>query len=136
MAKTKIGSNASFSGAQKGLTIIGSHPDQRFYAYSGAVSVNNVETVLIDSNSGKNILQGEINFNYLEVADEDFTFTVYLNGIVIFAYTKDSTKDASPGNWFPKILIPPLTTFKITAINITDTDARNMAVGITGRVYA
>jgi len=105
------------------------------YAYSGAVDANNDETDLINSTSGTGIIVGEVNFNYLEVATEDFTFKLYLNDMVIYAYTKDQATDASPGNWFPKIIIPPLTKVKITAQNITDTTAREMAVALTGRVY-
>jgi len=105
------------------------------YAYSGAVDCDNNETDLINSTSGAGIIVAELNFNYLEIATEDFTFTTYLNGLVIYAYTKDSTKDASPGNWFPKLTIPPRSQVRITAKNVTDTEARQMAVGITGQVY-
>ena len=123
--------SASIASTGKSIRYIGNWA----YAYSGAVDANNDETDLINTTSGAGIIVGEVNFNYLEVATEDFTFTLYLNDMVIYAYTKDQAKDASPGNWFPKIIIPPLTKVKITAQNITDTEAREMAVALTGRVY-
>ena len=132
MPPEAVPSNASVASTGKGLRYIGK---EWVYAYSGAVDANNDETDLINSTSGAGVIVGEVNFNYLELATEDFTFTLYLNDMVIYAYTKDQTKDASPGNWFPKIIIPPLTKVKITAQNITDSTAREMAVALTGRVY-
>jgi len=132
MATEAVSANASIASTGRTLRSVGSF----IYGYSGAVDCDNTETDLINSNSGTGVIYAEIFFDYLESAGtEDFLFRVYLNDLLIYAYTKDQATDASPGNWFPKLIVPPFSHLKITAQNITDTTPREMAVGVTGRVY-
>jgi len=59
MAKTKLGSNATFSGPQKGLTVIG----RRFYAYSGNIPASGASVEYLNFSTGKDIYLGTLQFN-------------------------------------------------------------------------
>ena len=52
MSKTKKGSNAIFTGPQKGLTTIGKH----CYAYSGVVTTASSEATLLDFTTSKDYI--------------------------------------------------------------------------------
>jgi len=141
MAKTRIGSNAQFSGG--GLNnhvIIGSHS----YAYSGYRKFDNTETSLLDiyTGPGYEIIQ----FQYTvmddsEVANTDEARVVAkFNGVKVFVYIESARTTGSgltrTQNAWPELLVPPLTRVEITMANITD--ASNLAgyACMIGRVYA
>jgi hypothetical protein len=106
------------------------------YAYSGPVSCDNNETTLLDFRTQATIIQTRIVLNYSEVGAfaEDFLFKIQLNSEIVMQMIYDGAKLQEPPQWVP-LLIPPNTNLKITAVNVTDTDARLMAAMLTGRVY-
>jgi len=134
MAKTKIGSNATFSGTQKGLTIIGEH----CYAYSGKISVANTAIDLLEFNSGKGYIVCQVQMGYGQISGtDDYEYEITFNGIEVFAYVVNhslSDIGSEPDN-FMNILIPPLTKVTIRARNRSDSDSNPQYAMLVGRIY-
>jgi len=119
---------ATFLGPNKGLSIVGDY----FYAYSGIVSINNVETTLLEFQTPKIICVGSWRGDYYTDDSDDIRFVVLFNNQIVSSATFTSNK---PPVDFYHIIIPPLTAVKVTAQNITDTSAQDVLVSTTGRVY-
>lgn len=131
MAEQAIGANAIFSGPQKGLTTIGDH----CYAYSGLTQVNDNETTLLLFNTGKKYIKAQIQFSYASNSNQDFTYAIYFNGVIIQQYNVgNSLIYTSPDN-FVNVIIPPLTEVKLTSRNLTDASGLDQIVSLIGRVY-
>jgi hypothetical protein len=109
-------------------------PDnKRCYAYSGEVSVDDNETALLEFKTNTEYLDGLIQFNYIQVTSENFSYKVYFNDIVVQGYTvTHAIENTSPDNLIP-IIIPPFTAVKLTAVNIEDDNSRGQIVSFTGR---
>jgi hypothetical protein len=131
MSKTKTGSNAQFTGTGKGLTTVGNH----CYGYSGVFSVDDNEKTLLQFNTGKHYIKAQIQFNYVSSANQDYTYKVYFNGIIVQQYNVgNSVIYTSPDN-FLNVIIPPLTEVKLASRNIIDSTALDQIVSLTGEIY-
>lgn len=131
MSKTKTGSNAQFTSAGKGLTVIGEH----CYAYSGLVEVDNNEKECLLFQTGKEYVVGDAQICYFQSNETDnIKFMITFNNIEV--QTVQIT-DATAYTPYEKIrlIIPPLTLVKITALNISGAGTRDVGVSLTGRVY-
>ena len=126
--------SASTASTGKGIRYIGDY----CYAYSGAVSVSNTETDLLNFTTGSGLIVGRLQFRYATAGTaeigEDFTFRLYLNQEFIM-----SSRGKADTEWFAeqyvKLILPPNTLVKVTTENVTDSDSRGMAALLTGRVY-
>jgi len=134
MAKTQIGSNAQFIGASPvSLNYIGN----RIYGISGAVGVVNSETTVAEWTTGGQTLDAKLQLLYIQVNSNDqMEWQVYLNGILIAG-----AKDHGPAYYiefnYPLILVlPPYSTLKITAENVSSATERNMGALLTAKVLA
>ena len=132
MSKTKLGSNAQFTGTNKSLSIYG----DRLSAMSGAIECDNNETDLINTTTGKYVTIADVLFSYAETTQGDnMLYRIRLNGIEVWQHTRDhSTVNYAYPNAI-KILIPPLTEVRLTCQNATDTSNQSNLVVMTGRVY-
>ena len=119
-----------------GLTLnyIGEH----CYAYSGNVSVNNVETTLLLFDTGSSLVVSQVQFRYASSGTaeitEDFSFRLYLNDEFIM-----SSRAKADTEWFAeqfvRLIISPYTTVKVT-FDSDDTVADRVSTGsLTGRIY-
>jgi len=119
---------ATFLGTQKGLVIVGSH----CYAYSGSFNPGDGETFLEFTTPGKSYIVGsvEINADYAGTGGSNFQIVIALNGINVVS-ERDVGNDYVPGDTEFKLIIPPLTTVKVT---LTSTTAPANA-NFTGRIY-
>ena len=134
MAKTRIGSNAIYSGNQLGLSIIGDH----CYAYNEK-GCTNTDITLLKFSTGKYYIVAKVQFGYVENAANSFDYSILFNGNSIAGYLvggagtqANDNQDNAPLN----IIIPPLTDVQITAKNISSADERDQIATLTGRVYA
>ena len=146
MAKTKIGSNAPFSGGSKSLVILG----ERCYHYSGVVFFqgqsgggSSLFGTFADFYTGKGYTI--VTFQYtvmddgLQANTDEVRVVVKFNGINIFTYI-ESARTTGEGftrtqNAWPKLLIPPLTRVEVTMENITDNSNLAGFVCMSGKVY-
>ena len=135
MSKTKTGSNAKFTGPQKGLTVIGNH----VYAHSGLVPTATSETTQLKFTTGDEymvvtlMLNGGINIASIG-SGINTLFYIIMNGSKISCLKVGETgAEDMPTCYLYKLLIPPLTSFEVTG----DSDYTDYftSVTMTGRLY-
>jgi len=124
--------SASIASTGPGLRYIGRY----VYAYSGAVSVDNNLTSLIEEVSGSGLIIAKVQFSYITHAVQDYEYQIYLNDLLVWSQNI-ATAGISDGTAFniAFIMVPPFTKLKITAIGKSDGTGRDMAASLTGRVY-
>ena len=105
------------------------------YAYSGIVNVDNTETDLLNFNTNSEYVVATLNItNSGNLAfDEDFYFQIYFNDVVIYAILLEQPKVMNTSPFVP-LIIPPFTNVRVTADNVSDSDARKISAHITGKV--
>jgi len=132
MATEIVPVNASIASTGLGIRYVGEFA----YAYSGPIPCNNVETTLIETLTGSGTIVGSFQPDYAEaiVYSEDLLFQVYMNDQVIYMTTLSAATSYTPTEEI-EIILPPLTKFKITGTNTTNTSNRKGAIVFTGRVY-
>ena len=124
--------SASIASTGKGIRYVGNH----VWANSGLVSVTNVAGTLLSFSTAPSYILAEIMFFYDSVAQADnIKYIIYLNNQIVYSIQlNQATTD--PGAQTPlTILLPPTTTVKMTAYNLTDTDSQDVGATLTGRVY-
>ena len=129
MAKVKLGSNAIFTGPQKGLTIIGDH----CYAYSGVVTLTSSFADYLNFTTGKETIVCDIQIigDWDSLGGNNIETTASLNGSVVIQ--DDSSAELAPYVWPCPLIIPPNSHVKIEG-KVQSGDIEFTCV-ITGRVY-
>jgi len=107
------------------------------YGYSGILSIDNIETTMLEFLSGSGVLVADIQPFYAQGSGGDnYFYQIYLNDIAILGFAADGAVNPfGYGTTDIKLILPPLTKFKFTAQNAVDSDSNNQAVTIVGRVY-
>jgi|AP17_2_1055511.scaffolds.fasta_scaffold36394_2 hypothetical protein len=104
----------------------------RVYAFSGAVSVNNNETTLLEFTTGSKSIFMNAQFSDISGPD-NYDHFVYINGENIFIYRSEGGANRTePDNLIP-LVIAPYTTVKFTAQNASDTSALDQFCLVTGK---
>jgi len=119
----------SFTGAAELLEIVGDFA----FAYSGAVAVDNVETTLLEFQSGNFIFVGAFQHMYIADSADNYRWFVYLNETLVAVAASGSLIET--GRDEVELVIPPYTQVKISAQNFADTSSNDMGAVMTGRVY-
>ena len=130
MSKTKKGSNAQFTGAGKGLTIMGNH----CYGYSGQIGADNNEKDMLAFTTGKGYIKCKIQFTSDAGTSDDLRFRVYINEVQLTGQQFTDTRQ----NTFvvlENVMIPPLSYVRITAFNSSSANARDCYAHLGGEVY-
>jgi len=129
MAKERLGSNAIFTGPQKGLTIIGEH----CYAYSGAKVTSGTAVNFIEFTTGKHYIVAKLQPVYFSQGTNNISWLIKFNGQDVQYAEVTSGRDYTP---FQEILlvIPPLTFVEVEVDNL-NSGSELAGVSITGRVY-
>jgi len=131
MAKEQIGSNATFSGPQKGLTTIGDFA----YAYSGSVSPNSnaaPETTALLFTTGSQYIAIKLNWTCSSTsATVDQFFRILMNDSIIFDSVAEDDETAT-GQSPLEFIIPPLTKFEVKVGNAATSP---FTVLLMGKVY-
>ena len=136
MAKTRIGSNASFISTGKHLSIVGEH----CYAYSGTFVATGAFVEIINFQSPKGYIVSTISCNGLvNPADTgpgtNSIFKIELNGIIIAYIKVETSNESMPSVIDLDCLIPPLTEVTVSVISDQATTDKVGTVTITGRLY-
>ena len=126
------GSNPTGTGGN--LNYIGTHT----YLYSGVVNVNNIETTLIECDSGSNqYIIAKLQIFHGTASNEDFTYKIKLNSEIILQYTGNQASTEPYLSDEPIILlIPPDSRVTVTGQNDSSSSDRNHTATLTGEVYA
>lgn len=133
MAKTKIGSNATFSGTQQGITIA----KEFFYGYSGQIDIDGSAT-LFSFHTGKYVSVGQFQMVFDKTAfgtGESIGYTIKLNNSIVARQELEAaTTTTEAVQEAIDLIIPPMTSVEI----IGDTDGGAIVVTgiLTGRIYA
>ena len=131
MAKERLGSNATFTGTQQGLTTIGDH----CYAYSGMLASNAGNVTALEFQSGSEYIIGKWNIS----TDADALSTAYFKTDVLFNGVSiwKSIERRDLGNLADlpvTFLIPPNTLVSMIMVaNGTDAEASYI---FSGRTYS
>jgi len=112
-------------------------PDNlRCYAYSGSMSINNVETTMIEGQTNTEYIVAEIQFNNIHADDvEDYLHKIYLNDVVVQGFIQGRTDYDNKYESPIKIIIPPFTNIKLTSQNLENTESHAEIVSLTGKAY-
>jgi len=138
MAKTRIGSNAIFTGPQKGLTIV----DEWAYAYNQVGTAQlQTPTNTLDFTTGKYIFVG--NWIVSGSANKDGVsgtggvdqFYLKFNGTAIMSIKVDSGEEDMQSYAVVPIVIPPLTHIEALADCTVNNDNWLVSNTLTGRIY-
>ena len=120
------------AGIGSSLNYIGKHA----YLYTGAVNINNVETNLAEfDTAGNSYLVGSWQPQLVSNTGEDTQFRLYFNNQLVSSIVLTSTKDYSPFEEI-EIIIPTDTKVRMTAQNLDSSSDMDVAIIITGEVYA
>ena len=137
MVKTKIGTNAQFTGAQLGLTTIGDH----CYAFSGSFGINTSAQTLLEFSTGKGYIVATVGccgpVNPASIGSGSIgLFRIYLNGIEVAQAKFGTSDEAQPIESEQTIIIPAYSTVKVDYIDVTSNVAWKVQAYVTGRLYA
>ena len=122
---------ASVASVGPGIHYIGNF----VYAYSGEINVANVEFDLLDFVTGSGFIVGDVEFNMVSLAGDDYVYYIYLNELKAQGYNVQlHDRRSKPDTWL-RILIPPFTRVRCTALNVSDSSSNAQLVSLTGRVY-
>jgi len=114
-------------------------PDNKHcYAFSGIVGVTNVEKVLIEFQTNSEYIKGKIQMTCAISTGHDTRYKIYFNDVIIFQYGMDTsgqygTEEDPDQPVF--VIVPPFTSVKITATNVSTSDSIDQVAVITGRAY-
>ena len=131
MAKTRIGSNAIFTGPQKGLTTIGDH----CYAYSGEITdvdSGSAGSTCLDFATGADLIIAKFNWISSVNANIDVYIDVSFNGQSVYKGSSDESPSFIADREFT--LAIPANTHVIFKMGFNAT--KTMCVVMTGKVYA
>jgi len=134
MARPKLGSNAIFSGAQKGLTIL----SDRCYAYTGIFTVGNETIECLRFSTGKGMIVAKVFVAY-DVHDftagEKIGYEMKFNDQMLINSVYGANIRPTGNNYFMDFIIPPLTDVQFNFVN-TDDSGIPMSMVLSGRLYA
>jgi|29_taG_2_1085357.scaffolds.fasta_scaffold06123_3 hypothetical protein len=138
MSKTKTGSNATFTGSQKGLTTVGDY----CYAYN-EVGTDDLQSIAntLEFTTGKYIIIGHWTVCGSVNKDGDSgtgaidQFYLKLNNTTVMSLKTDTGEEDSPQSMVVPIVIPPLTKVECSAVCGINNENWLVSNTITGRIY-
>jgi len=131
MASELVPVSASVVSTGLGIRYVGDY----CYAYSGEHDVSNSEITLLEDTTGSGLIRGHAQFGYGEPTGEDFRYLIYFNDLIVLNQVASGTTDTPIGPMFYALIIPPFTKVKLTAENLSSSNAREHTALLTGRVY-
>ena len=117
-----------------GLGLQFTNENKKAYGYSGVIAVNNNEASLLLFQTNSEYLDAEISMFNGSGSGDDFLYKIYFNNIVVVD-TYANSSNVEPTYFNPiRIIIPPFTTVKVTADNVSSSTARNHTANIKAKV--
>jgi len=138
MAKTKIGSNAPFSGGSKSLVYLG----KDVYAYSGIFDLSTSTQIYLDFNTGKGYVNAlfQCNGGVCTINNScvggggTLGFDIKFNGIVVAKLKTDTSTEDTPSTTYQKLIIPPYTEVIVSGVSDTADSSYDSTVNVIGTV--
>jgi len=124
--------NATFLGASNVLVPIG---PGHAYAFGGVVAVPNSDTDILTFKTGKKYLKCKLTVTNGSGSNDDIRYSAYLNGTIVCQWYFGSFQGITIENPL-NLIIPPLTTLVVQAVNISSSGGRDHTAWVQGRLYA
>ena len=137
MAKVQLGSNAQFTGSQKGLSLIKDH----CYCYSGLIQVSTALTECLNFATGTGYLIvdltlcGGAKYDGGTNTGVNTVYEIYFNGVRQLLVKVESINEDMPSTETIPMLIPPLTDVQVSFRCDASTANIFNSVTLVGRVY-
>jgi len=109
--------------------------NRRCFAYSGLISVDNNETILINSKNGSQYIVARIQYGFAVNTGDTYLYKIYLNDFCVQSIMQGREDFDRMHEGYLEIIIPPYAIIKCTADNVADTTSNLQIVSLTGRVY-
>jgi hypothetical protein len=123
------------SGTFQGVGTLQFSPDNKFCsAQSGVITVNNVETNLLEFSNNSEYLILHINPFYTQYNSDVILFKIHINDIVVYSSFFTANATSLNSSEILTLYVPPFTTIKITGQNTTDANSRDIGVSVFGEV--
>ena len=104
------------------------------YAYSGVIAVNNTENALLNFSTNSEYIKAIVQFNGgVFGGGDNYTYRIKFNDITIQEYVTNSNTENTPRQTL-RVIIPPFTTVKCTAVNSSDDSSNDQIVSLVGEV--
>jgi len=137
MIKEKLGSNATFTGAGKGLNYYTTKKGVFVGATSGNILLTTAYQTFLEFTTGTEVTIADVEYglDWNLAATAYISLKIEMNGTTVWFdnVRRDVTRTANRGE--PSFVIPPLTTFTVSMLS-TDANSIPTTVTMTGRVYA
>jgi len=133
MSAADVQPSASVASVGKGIRYIGKY----CYGYSGLVTVQNSPVALFETTTGSGLIVCEIGIFTSDSSSNNAEIVVSLNDVNVIAFEVLNTTQGDYLNGFAPmdLIIPPLSKFKLTAVNTASSSEMTWYSTLTGRVY-
>jgi len=109
--------------------------NKHVYAYSGLIGVVNAEKTLLLMQTNSEYILSKLQILNATTSNEDFQYKVYFNDIAISQWHFLYASTIHQSIEYPYLLtIPPFTTVKVTALNLSSGVSREHSATLTGTV--
>jgi len=130
-----VGTSNSFTGTAETLELLGTH----IYGYSGTAEVTNSAVDLLNFTTGNYYTVCTIQPYYDDLDQGDnVKFSIEVGGTQVYSIELAGATTANVHRGDPNpipIIIPSYTSIKVTGVNSTDSDTRNVGIVLIGRIY-
>ena len=110
-------------------------PDnKRCYAYGGLIDVINAEKTLLTFNTNSEYIDSKLSISNTSGSGDDFRYFIYFNDVAVLSYYAGTSDVFNQFSMPQYLIVPPFTTVKITATNISSASARSHSCIFTGKV--
>ena len=124
---------ASTVSTGKGLRYVGNW----IYGFSGLVTVQNSPVALFETTTGSGLIVCQIGMFTSDTSTNNAEIAVSLNDVNVIVFEVLNTTQGDYLNGFAPmdLIIPPLSKFKLTAVNTASSSGMTWYATVTGRVY-
>ena len=125
--------SASIASTGKDLRYVGNY----CYGYSGLVTVQNSPVALFETTTGSGVIVCQIGMFTSDSSTNNAEIAVSLNDVNVIVFEVLNTTQGDYLNGFAPmdLIIPPLSKFKLTAVNTASSSGMTWYATVTGRVY-
>ena len=105
------------------------------YAYSGIIGVTNAEKTLLLMQTNSEYLMAKLQILNGTTSNEDFTYKVFFNDVIVAQWHFVYASTIHQLIEYPYLFtIPPFTTVKVTALNVSSGVSRDHTATVTASV--
>jgi len=104
------------------------------FGYGGLIDVINAEKTLLTFNTNSEYIDSKLSISNTSGSGDDFRYFIYFNDVAVLSYYAGTSDVFNQFSMPQYLIVPPFTTVKITATNISSGSARSHSCIFTGKV--